>query len=312
MVKWLLMIASSILAYSVCYLLLYALLKNRMQITARLNDIKDIGSSPAKEKARHTTQSPTRFAFLRIPQDLKGSIALSGIKMNSEEFVLFWIFCTLAPGALVFSLFGGLLRSMALILIGVLVPPIYLKVKIGQRRALFEQQLGDALLVISNALRAGFSFTQALGNAANTLPAPVGTEFRTATREMQFGVDVETSLNGIADRMASNDLRLLTTAIVVQQQVGGNLSEIIDTISKTIRDRLAIKRSVKTLTAQGRISGKVIGALPLVIMLAVSVLNPEYMAPMFSTLFGRILLCVGAIMEIIGFFLIQKVVDIKF
>lgn len=312
MVKWMLIISSSVLAYSLCYLLLNVLLKKRIQVTTRLNGIKDIGSSETKEKEKRTSQSSTRFAFLRIPQDLKGSIALSGIKMNSEEFVLLWIFCTLAPGALVFSLFGGLLRSLAFILIGVSIPPIYLKVKIGQRQALFEQQLGDALLVVSNALRAGFSFSQALGNAANTLPDPIGSEFKTANREMQFGVDVETALNEIADRMANNDLRLLTTAIVVQQQVGGNLTEIIDTISKTIRDRLSIKRSVKTLTAQGRISGKIIGALPLFIMLAVSAFNPEYMAPMFSTILGRVLLCIGAIMECIGFFLIQKIVDIKF
>jgi hypothetical protein len=98
---------------------------------------------------------------------------------------------------------------------------------------------------------------------------------------MQFGVDVETALNEVANRMANDDLLLLTTAIVVQQQVGGNLSEIIDTISKTIRDRLAIKRSIKTLTAQGRISGKIIGVYHCH-HVGSFCFNPEYMAPMFS------------------------------
>lgn len=312
MIKWIFMISSAVLAYAVVYLLLHILFKNRMQLSARLDGIKSMDYSPVKEQAKRAAKPSTRFGFLRIPQDLKGSIALSGIKMDAEEFVLLWVFCAFAPAALNFSLFGGILRSAALILLGVSLPPIYLKMKIGQRQALFERQLGDALMVVSNGLRAGFSFPQALGNVSNTLPDPIGTEFKTATREMQLGVDVETAMNGVANRMESNDLRLLTTAIVVQQQVGGNLSEIIDTISKTIRDRLAIKRSIKTLTAQGRISGKIIGALPIFIMLAVSVMNPEYVMPLFTTLIGRILLVISAMMECIGFFVIQKIVNIKF
>lgn len=312
MLKWILVISCSVLAYSVFYLLLSVLVKNKVQLAARLDGIRDIGSNPIKEKTKRAAQATNRLAFLRIPQDLKANIALSGIKMNSEEFVLMWIFCALAPAAINYSVFGGFLRSFALILIGVIAPPLYLNNKIGKRRTLFERQLGDALMVVSNGLRAGFSFQQALDNVSSSLPDPIGTEFKTATREMQLGVDVETALNGVADRMESADLRLLNTAIAVQQQVGGNLSEIIDTISQTIRDRLSIKRSIRTLTAQGRISGMIIGALPVVVMLAVSVFNPAYMEPMFSTLLGRGLLFLSAVMECTGFYVIQKIVDIKF
>lgn len=107
-------------------------------------------------------------------------------------------------------------------------------------------------------------------------------------------------------------MELLNTAVIIQRQVGGNLAEIIDNISETIRDRLAIKRKIKTLTAQGRISGKLIGALPLFLLGVVSMINPTYMQPFFTTTFGYVMMAICAILEGIGFFVIQKLVNIKY
>ena len=115
----------------------------------------------------------------------------------------------------------------------------------------------------------------------------------------------------IADKMKSMDLKLLTTAVVVQQKVGGNLSEIMDTIAQTVRDRQAVARMVKTITAQGRISGIVVGALPIFLLIAITMLNAAYMNPLFKTDLGRIILVICAVMEISGFLIIMKIVDVK-
>ena len=204
-----------------------------------------------------------------------------------------------------------MVRSSVLVLIGIAAPPIYLMFSISRRRAIFEAQLGDALMILSNALKAGFSFQQALGSVSRNLPDPIGGEFAVAVREQQLGADLETTLMSIADKMKSMDLKLLTTAVVVQQKVGGNLSEIMDTIAQTVRDRQAVARMVKTITAQGRISGIVVGALPIFLLIAITMLNAAYMNPLFKTDLGRIILVICAVMEISGFLIIMKIVDVK-
>ncbi|WHH57941.1 type II secretion system F family protein [Petroclostridium sp. X23] len=232
--------------------------------------------------------------------------------MHPEEFVLLWILIIFGPAALSFTVSPSLLRAIVLILVGTFAMPLYLKMAINKRRILFERQLGDALMVISNGLRAGFSFPQALDNVTKDLADPIGSEFRSVGRELQLGGDIEIALTKVAVRMNSGDMKLLTTSVVVQQQVGGNLAEILDTISQTIRERLSIKRSVKTLTAQGRISGQIIGFLPIALLMILSVLNPAYVQPFFTTTYGHMMLVISIVMECIGFFVIHKIVDIKF
>ncbi|WP_349773182.1 type II secretion system F family protein [Lacrimispora xylanisolvens] len=149
-------------------------------------------------------------------------------------------------------------------------------------------------------------------NVSGDLADPIGGELNTIVRELKLGAELEQSFLIVADRMKSDDLKLLTTAVIIQQRVGGNLAEILDIISQTIRDRLTIKRTIKTLTAQGRITGQVIGALPVLLLLALSFANPQYISPLFSSLPGRFLLILGGGMEILGFLIINKIVDIKF
>jgi tight adherence protein B len=243
---------------------------------------------------------------------MRNDIQLSGIKLRPEEFVLLWIFLIFAPAAISFVISPSILRSLFLLLGGVVSMPLILKVSIGKRRALFERQLGDALLVISNGLRAGYSFPQAMDNVARDLTDPIGSEFKSVSRELQLGGNIETAMSKVTERMKNDDMKLLTTVVVIQQQVGGNLAEIIDTIAKTIRDRLSMKRTVKTLTAQGRISGMIIGLIPIGLLGILSVVNPSYMQPFFTTTIGHIMMVAGVVMEVIGFVVIRKIVNVKF
>ena len=225
---------------------------------------------------------------------------------------MIWFLLIFAPAMLLFAFAPDLIQCMGLFLIGLVAPPFFLKIAAARQRSLFEAQLGDALMVLSNGLRAGFSFEQALENVSGDLANPIGGELNTIVRELKLGGELEQSFLIVADRMESDDLKLLTTAVVIQQRVGGNLAEILDIISQTIRDRLTIKRSIKTLTAQGRITGQVIGALPVLLLFALSFANPGYISPLFSSMMGRLLLMLGGGMEIFGFLMINKIVKIKF
>lgn len=266
-------------------------------------------SNKKEEKKNRELKS---LKLIHVSFSMREEILMSGVKVKPEEFVLIWILMSLGPSFLIYSLTSNLIRSLILFTLGLIIPPMYIKKQTKKRKVKFEQQLGDALLILSNGLRAGFSFTQALDNIAKDLSDPIKTEFSQISREAKLGLDIEISLNKVADKMESGDMRLLTTAVSVQRQVGGNLSEIIDTIAETIRERQEIQRTVKTLTSQGRISGKIIGLLPIVLLLLITFINPVYMEPMFNTSYGYTLIGISVFLEILGFIVISKIVNIKF
>ena len=166
-------------------------------------------------------------------------------------------------------------------------------------------------MLLSNSLRAGSSFLQSIELVSRESPAPMGPEMGRVVREVNLGLSMEEALSNLVRRIKSDDLDLMVTAIGVQQQVGGNLAEILDTIAFTIRERVRIKGEIRTLTAQGRYSGYLVAFLPIAIMVTLNLINPEFMSPLFTELIGQILLVVGGIMMAIGFFAIQKITNIK-
>ena len=309
---FLMLLSITVAAYVVFYELLIKFLRPYLIREERLESVRNLGRNREKEERKAIKKKKdSKYRFIKVSAELQEEIRLSGIQMKPEEFMVLWFFGVLFPAALCFTFTVNFINTIAVALIGAIVPPLIVKKKLKDRRKIFQQQLGDALLIISNGLRSGYSFVQALDSVADAMTDPIAGEFKTASREIQLGMDTEESLLGIAERMQSEDFKLLTTAVVVQQKVGGNLSEIMETIAETIRERFRIERSVKTLTAQGRISGLIIGCLPVVICLAIALVNPEYIEPMFTTLRGQILIGLGVLMELLGILLIRKIVDIK-
>lgn len=308
--KLALMLSVSVFVYCIIMLGLTVFNKNILLTQERLNEIRS-GTSK-EQKYGQKVKSKPKLNYIYISESLKNDISMTGIKMRPEEFVLIWVFLAIAPAFMFYTVTESVVRSIASVLIGAAAPPFYLKYAIKKRQVRFEKQLGDSLQVLANGLRAGFSFPQAIENLSKDMPDPLGSEFRTASRELLLGVDIETVLSKIAGRMRSEDMRLLTAAVVIQQQVGGNLAEILDTISQTIRDRLAIKRSVRTLTAQGRISGQIVGSIPVAMLLIISIISPDYTSIFFTTSYGQVMLVISLVMECIGFLVIHKIVDIKF
>ena len=299
------------LVYCAVVLLLAATLGRRLKVRTRLNNLKAAVPAGDGKPGRPKSARPA-FSFLHVPQKIKGDLIASGIRLRPEEYLMLWICATLIPSLLAYIAGGSFLVCVALVAVGAVAPPVAVSVAHKKRIERFGTQLGDALMIVSNSLRAGFSFEQALANISKDLPDPLGPEFLQAVRELELGADLETVLSSIAERMQSKDMELLNTAVLIQRQVGGNLAEIIDNISETIRDRITIKRNIRTLTAQGRISGKIIGALPLFLLAFVSSANPGYMQPLFTTSYGHMLLAISAVLEGVGFLVIHKLVNIKY
>lgn len=180
-----------------------------------------------------------------------------------------------------------------------------------RRQEAFRRQIVDALTLISTSMKAGYSFIQAMDMVAREVPAPLGEEFGMAVHEMSLGATVDESLEEMVRRVGLEDLGLVVTAVLVQRQVGGNLTEVLDTIAHTIRERQRIQGEIKTLTAQGRISGIIIGLLPVGLTMFISLLNPTYMSTLFQSSLGLFLLFLGCCGEITGVLLIRRIIRIE-
>ncbi|HBY20520.1 MAG: hypothetical protein A2Y24_02090 [Clostridiales bacterium GWE2_32_10] len=174
----------------------------------------------------------------------------------------------------------------------------------------FNEQLGDAIIIISNSLKAGHSFAQALNTLVMEMPVPMSIEFGQVMREVKLGKTLEKSLENLLERIPSKDLELMLTAILMQRETGGNLAEVLDIISETIRERLKIKREIKTLTAQGRLSAIIVLILPIALGIIMLVMSPDYIMELFTSKMGIIIVVMGVFSEIIGMYFISKIIKI--
>jgi len=246
----------------------------------------------------------------RFSSKVQRDLARADLRLRVAEYYYIRIGLSLGLAA-VLLLLRDPLSALVGALLGYFLPRMWVGRRIGSRLNSFNKQLPDTITLLSNSLRAGSSFLQSIELVSRESPAPMGPEMGRVVREVNLGLSMEEALSNLVRRIKSDDLDLMVTAIGVQQQVGGNLAEILDTIAFTIRERVRIKGEIRTLTAQGRYSGYLVAFLPIGIMVTLNLINPEFMQPLFTELIGQILLVVGAIMMLIGFFAIQKITDIK-
>jgi tight adherence protein B len=246
-----------------------------------------------------------RFA-MRVARDL----ARANLTLKVAEYYYIRIGLALGLG-LVLGVLRDPVSGVAGLLIGYFLPRFWVGRRIGGRLGAFNKQLPDTIILLSNSLRAGSSFLQSAELVSRESPPPMGEEMGRVVREVNLGLGMEEALQHMVKRIKSEDLDLMVTAIGVQQQVGGNLAEVLDTIAFTIRERVRIKGEVNTLTAQGRMSGYLVAVLPIGIAFMINLISPSFMAPMFEQTIGKILLAVSGVMMLIGFFAIRKITDIK-
>jgi len=233
------------------------------------------------------------------------------LKLKPAEYFIIMILIGILVGLVVWfvarrNIFAGGIGFI----IGLFLPRIYVRRQQSQRLTRFNEQLADMLNLMVNGLRAGYSTMQAMEAVSREMPPPISEEFRRVVMEMQLGLNMDDAMNNLLRRINSEDLDLVITAINVQREVGGNLAEILDTISYTIRERVRIKGEIRVLTSQVMYSGKFLAMMPLIISGVLWLLNPDYMKE-FASLPGYIMLAIGALMIMAGYFVMTRIANIE-
>lgn len=188
---------------------------------------------------------------------------------------------------------------------------VFVQRRITKRLDNFQRQLADCLSLVANSLRAGFSFLQTMEIISREMEPPMSTEFERVMRDTSLGKSLDEALHDMDERVGSADFSLVVTAVLIQQQVGGNLATILDTIRNTITERIRIRREVNTLTAQGKMSGIVLACIPVALALFFYITSPEYLTPLLTTDIGKVAIIGTVFLVIVGFIIIRKIVDIK-
>jgi tight adherence protein B len=256
--------------------------------------------------------------------NLSRELARADVKLKVSEYLMLWAGSTIGVPVLffllsfVFPALGSPLILLLGALLGFMLPRMWLGRRKSGRLNAFNKQLPDTITLIANALRAGSSFLQAIEMVVRESRPPISTEFARVIREVNLGLPFEQALENMVRRVKSDDLELMATAISIQHTVGGNLAEILDSIAFTIRERIRIKGEIRTLTAQQRLSGYVVGFLPIGLAGFIFLITPTFFDPMFENPpgflglpAGLMILAVGGVAMFIGFMLIRKIVDIE-
>lgn len=245
----------------------------------------------------------------KISKEIKEMIQLADVKWHVDTFIFFSIICALPCLIFLFTPF----KLMSLFsVITFFIPTMYLKYAINKRFFDFSKQFPDALNLMSSSLRAGHPLFSAMDIVTEEMPKPISDVFETAKRDISLGLDTKDAFYSMMKVMPQSiDLRFFITAVLIQKEVGGNLAELLDSLSNTIRERFKLLGQLRVQTAQTRLSGMVIGVVPLAVLLMIFFMNPQYIEPLFNTQDGKLALCLSIFMTFIGFISIKKISDIE-
>jgi tight adherence protein B len=240
------------------------------------------------------------------------ALARADLKLRPTEWYLIRVGSVVLLALLAFAIYRNIIGALILAVVGFFAPPLVLKFRTRRRLRRFNDQLGDTLILLSNALKAGYSFPQAMASIARSAPPPMSEEFARATREVQLGVTTDAALQHMVSRINSDDLDLVVTAVQIQRVVGGNLAEIFDNIAFTIRERIRIKGEIRTLTAQARTSSYIITGLPIFLGLVLEAINPTYISPLLSFKGPGPYVLLACLLSIgFAFYVMQRIANIE-
>ena len=261
--------------------------------------------------SRFIKKTAKPIAVLGVAKKLDFLLKQAGIPLFGAEFIVIAIICAvLGSGAVYVVTLNVSFAPLAGL--GILMSfMIWIRIRINRRRKAFTEQLGDCLTTVANALRAGYSFQQAMDVIAREMEPPISSEFERVSTDIAMGVTLETALEQMNNRVGSPDFDLVVTAVLIQREIGGNLAQILDTISYTINERIRMKREINALTAQGRFSAWVLMVLPVVVAAFCWIFNHDQMLIFVNEQSGHIALAAIVIMQIFGFIVIQRIVDIE-
>ncbi len=276
-------------------------------------DELEFGSSDDKEKTGVITAMANKMAERSSKSEkINEMLEMADMKLKAGEYYLMVIIASLGLGVLAWFLYGQY-AALAGLVGGSMIPKMVVKKTQSKRFQNFNDQLADMLNLMVNGLRAGFSTMQALEAVSKELPAPISTEFKRVVMEIQLGITMEDAFENLLMRIPSEDLDLCITAINVQREVGGNLAEVLETISHTVRERVKIKGDIKTLTSQVVYSGRFLSMMPVILSFLLWAINPSYMGEFFlkPKICGYGLLACGGMMIFTGYTVMGKIADIE-
>jgi len=286
------------------------------------------GETNASTDARDAAVSGTsvvrevRFSHIPYLNDLLAGVAISGL-------IRLWLLQarvktppgTILLGSLLLAALGffGIWWTLAQLGTAIVIslvlgsiPLIIVERKRRNRFNAFIRQLPDALTMMKNSLQAGHTLDKAMQVISQELPDPIALEFRETVEELHLGMPVKRAMENFSNRIIDENVNIFVTALLVQREVGGNLTELLGNLSHTIRERFRIEQEVHSLTAEGRISGYVIGALPIVLAVIINMMQPDYLRPLYTTETGILLLKGAVVLNILGFYAIRKVCTVNF
>lgn len=290
----------------------------RRRLDRRLKDVSAPAGTPTDEAS--LVMRPTEGPLPGVDRLVARTAAGSWLKRLIEQSG-----CRTTPGAVVtMTIVMGVATALVVdvftrqryippiaALIGAVGPVVFLLHRRSARMRAFEEHFPEALDLLSRALRAGHAFQTGLGMVAEELKAPIGPEFRKTFDQQNFGLPLRDALKEMTERMPLLDVRFFVTAVLIQRETGGNLSEILDNLAHVVRERFKIRRQVRVHTAHGRFTAFVLLALPAALAIVLSMLNPDHMQPLFYNRIGQTSLIVAIVMQTIGFFWIRRVIKIE-
>ena len=284
------------------YSLTQAISDDRARLTA-------FGSS--EWAGRATAMAETLVRRGNLEEAFLDRLEAAGLNMRVAEFVLISLGSAFIPPMLVLILTRNLLISMVVVLLGTVGPFLWLAVLASRRRAKFDEQLPSTLQLLSGALQAGHSLQQAVDTVVQEAGDPIAGEFHRVLTEARLGRPLEEALEAMARRTQSLDFEWTVMAIRLQRQVGGNLAEVLSTVSQTIRDRYSLKRQIRALSAEGRLSSLILSVLPLLLFAALLIFNPLFLRPLLTTKVGIMMMAGAVVLMIFGVFWLKKITEIK-
>jgi tight adherence protein B len=286
----------------------------------RLRDVGSDGEAPSEGVSETVVKRALEGPLPgvdRLVAGTRGGISLqslidqSGVRITPSAVVLISVMGALMAGLITYLLLPLALVALLVALGAAFAPFGFLLHKRGRRLKKFEEMFPEALDLLSRAIRAGHAFQTAMGMVADELPEPVGPEFKKTFDQQNFGLPLRDALNELSERIHLLDVRFFVTAVLIQRDTGGNLSEILDNLAHVVRERFKIQRQVRVHTAHGRFTGYVLLALPAALAVALSVINPDHMQLLFHERMGQIMLMGAIVMQSIGFVWIRKVIKIE-
>ena len=291
------------------------------QIKHRMEKIRTSDVENYAEERGENQQLPRNELFLsklsrigfigRIYQKNKDTLTKAHLPLKPEELFGISVLLSGSAGILLYLFDVPLFLVLFIMLILYMIPGLYVRMAKVSRGKKLNNQLPEALSILSNGLRAGLSFTQSMLVAGKEMEDPIAFEFNKIVRDNSLGKPIDEALSDFSKRTEDEDIDIFVTAILIQRQVGGNLSEILDVLANTIRDRIKLRGDIKTITAQSKMSAVVVGSIPFVLALILNLLNPEFMQPLFNTLIGNILIGVVLTMQTIGVLILVKIIKVK-